>query len=192
MSADEKSYLRKLYIETRNAIPSEIIENKSQMIAKTLFETAYYKKCLKLFIFLDMGSEVKTREIIKCALSEGKEVGIPYAKPKSREMVFIKINDLDSLVKSTYGALEPVYDEKKILSCDHDTIIIVPGNVFDAEGYRIGYGGGYYDTYIEKNKSMANIGLCFEEQICEAVPREAHDRRLDMLISDRRMSLWKH
>lgn len=187
---EEKSLIRKEYIAIRNNIPAEAIMDKSRLIMENILALDAYKACKKMFIFLDMGSEVKTRPIITKAIADGKIVAVPYAVPKSRVMHFIRIENFDNLIKSKYGAYEPEYNEENIVKCDKDTIIIVPGNAFSLDGYRIGYGGGYYDTYTGENESLANIGICFEEQIRTEVPHEAHDRRLDMLVSERRVLRW--
>lgn len=187
---EEKSLIRKEYIALRNRIPSEMILDKSRLIMENILSLDAYKACKKMFIFLDMGSEVKTRPIILKAIEDGKIVAVPYAVPKSRVMHFIRIENFDNLIKSKYGAYEPEFKEENIVKCDKETIIIVPGNAFSLDGYRIGYGGGYYDTYTGENQSLANIGVCFEEQIRQTLPYEAHDRRLDMLVSERRVLRW--
>lgn len=81
-----------------------------------------------------------------------------------------------------YNIPEPTGQEKEA------TVVIVPGSAFDTKGYRIGYGGGYYDRYL-KDEHL-KIGVCFEFQIVDEVPTESHDVKLDLLITEKNIYKW--
>ena len=68
-----------------------------------------------------------------------------------------------------------------------NTVLVVPGVAFDENGGRMGYGGGYYDTYIEKYKVENTVALAFESQIKDSVPKEEHDRIMKKIITDKRI-----
>jgi 5-formyltetrahydrofolate cyclo-ligase len=178
----EKKELRKLYIEKRSAIPRGTRIQKSLEIGDILANSDEYKQCGKLFIYSGAKAEVDTAAIINKALDEGKRVAVPKMTDKAHEMVFIEITSLYELTETRYGIAEPVYNEEKVLKSDEDTLIVVPLVAFDEDNYRLGYGGGYYDTYLSGNKYMSAIGIAYEEQKCEKLPVEETDRKLDRVI----------
>jgi len=175
----------------RENIPQNLRLDKSRIILSKLKQTKAYEGCKKLLCFINMGSEVETRELIKAALDDGKTVACPYALPKSRIMHFIQIESLEGMVKSRYGVYEPVFDENKIITPDDETLIIVPALAFDKKGYRMGYGGGYYDTYFENNPHGYKAGIAYSEMLVDYVPTEAHDKPIDILITDKEFLVWK-
>jgi 5-formyltetrahydrofolate cyclo-ligase len=170
--------------EKRNLIPVEKRRLKDALIFDKILNHPMYAACNKLLCYINMGSEVETTKLINHALSMGKIVAVPFARPKTRNMYFIKIAGFDNLVKSRYGALEPAYNTDNIITPDRDTLIIVPGLAFDSSGYRLGYGGGYYDTYAENNPEGLRVGLAYSEMVVKRVPIEVHDRHVDVLITD--------
>lgn len=180
-----KNTLRKKYKELRNNFKDGKI--CSEVVAEKFLASDEYKMCKSVFTFLNFGSEICTDIIIKKALSDKKLVALPYMTGNLHEMVFIKIKSLNDLCKNKIGIYEPVYDTENIAVSDESTIIIVPGLVFDKNGYRIGYGGGYYDKYLSENKYMLSVGLAFDFQLIDDVPYEEFDVKTDMIITDRRV-----
>ncbi len=179
-----KKQLREEYAEKRNAMSAEERNSKSLVIGKKLFHMDCYKNCNTIFIYFNMNSEVETTHIITQAWKDNKTVAIPYSVPKSREMHFFEIKNYDTLVKSKFGVLEPLYDENAILKSDENTLVIVPVMVFDKHKNRIGYGGGYYDTYLEHIHCAKKIGIAFDLQHTENIPVAPHDVKLDCIITD--------
>ncbi|MDO4300095.1 MAG: 5-formyltetrahydrofolate cyclo-ligase [Clostridia bacterium] len=163
----------------------EIRKNLRGNITSEFFKTDLYKNAGTIFSFVSYGSEIGTVELINKALSDGKIAAVPYMTGKPHEMVFIKIKSMVELKPNKIGILEPEYRAESILKSDKNTVIIVPGLAFDKEFYRIGYGGGYYDKYIDENEYMLTVGVCFEEQITDLVPRENTDRAVDIIVTDK-------
>ena len=98
-------------------------------------------------------------------------------------MIAVKINSFAELNVDNYGILEPISVDKEKIASDFD-IIVMPGVAFDKEGNRIGYGGGYYDKYLEKNIFKAKkIALAYEEQILEKIETDYHDIKVDFIIN---------
>ena len=102
----------------------------------------------------------------------------------SGKMVFCRIMSLDDCVKGTYGILEPKKD-CQVVRADENSLILVPGCAFTRDGLRMGYGGGYYDRYLQMYKEAVTVGYAFEEQLFDAIPSEAHDRRLDFVVTQK-------
>lgn len=180
-----KKELRKKYKEIRKNIKNRDIASKKA--ANIFLELEEYKNCNSLFIFLSFGSEIETQFIIERAISDGKKVALPYMTGKPHEMVFIEINSLNDLVKNLIGIYEPIYNKDNIVVSDSSTIVVVPGLAFDSDGYRIGYGGGYYDKYLSENIYYKSVGICFEEQITESIPTDKYDVKTDIIVTDRRV-----
>lgn len=166
----------------RDAIPAETRPEKSLEIQNTVLSLESYKSCSSIFLYYAFGSEVSVEHIAEKALKDKKTVAFPYMTDNKGEMVFIKIHSLSGLVKNKYGIYEPVFNKDNIIAADNKTIVIVPGLAFTPEGFRLGYGGGYYDRYLGRYKTLSNIGVCFSEQIYRDIPINKYDIRLDKLI----------
>jgi len=114
------------------------------------------------------------------AINKGKTVLVPHTEEEIKLVKFTSWNDLKP---GKFGILEPRTKIKRQKSPD---VVIVPGVAFDLQGYRIGYGKGYYDRLLKKLKAK-RIGICFDIQIIEKIPKHGHDERLDSVITEKRM-----
>ena len=102
-------------------------------------------------------------------------------------MIAVKIHSLTELSVNNYGILEPINVDKDKIANDFD-IIVMPGVAFDENGNRIGYGGGYYDKYLEKNIFKAKkVALAYEEQILERIESDFHDIKVDFIINTKKI-----
>ncbi|MCD8036195.1 MAG: 5-formyltetrahydrofolate cyclo-ligase, partial [Clostridiales bacterium] len=155
-----------------------------RIIAEKIFDSEEYKRSDKIFIYVSMKYEVSTTDIINKALSDGKTVAIPISLP-NREMFFVQINGLENLVKSHFGVYEPVCVRSDEIKPDENTLLVVPGVAFDKEGRRMGYGGGYYDTYIEKYNIENTVALAFDIQVKDSIPYEKHDKKMKIIITEK-------
>ncbi|BDH62166.1 5-formyltetrahydrofolate cyclo-ligase [Lysinibacillus sp. PLM2] len=126
--------------------------------------------------------EVDTYLIIEKMWGLNKRVVVPKCNPENRSMQFYEINHFSQLEKVYMDLLEPIPNETLSVEADDIDVIIVPGIVYDLKGYRIGYGGGYYDRYIVNYKGKL-ISIAFDTQIVDKVPKESHDRPVDMIIT---------
>ncbi|WP_058485042.1 5-formyltetrahydrofolate cyclo-ligase [Defluviitalea phaphyphila] len=181
----EKQRLRKLFLERRNKMLKEEVQEKSKKIYNNVISSSVYKKAKSIFIYVSMGNEVDTKDIINKALKDGKIVAVPKVYSKRKEMIFSKITSLDELELGHFNVLEPKNESINPLTSDEYTIIIVPGIVFDKNNNRIGYGGGYYDRYLSSVKtSLKIIGVCYDFQIIDKIPVDYYDISLDSIITD--------
>lgn len=176
-----KQKLRAQYRERRANIADKTV--KDELIAGRLFELPCYKSANTMLCYVSFGSEINTDSIINRALEDGKTVAVPYCNNKQGDMEFYIINSPDNLKPGTYGILEPDINSCKRLEDFEKSIIIVPGLSFDNEGYRIGYGGGYYDRFLAKH-SIKSVGLCYSELLNDKLPRESFDLPIDILITE--------
>ena len=155
------------------------------IIFKRLINSDTYKNANKIFTYISFGSEVDTKEFIKYALSDNKEIYVPKTDKGKREMVAMKINSLDNMGVDKWGILEPKTVEEDKIGEEFD-LIIMPGVAFDRSGNRVGYGGGYYDKFLsEINSDIPTIALAYDIQILEEVPSEKHDIKVHMVITEK-------
>ena len=178
-----KNKIKESILEKRNSLPKESILEKSAKIEKNLFNLDQYKKSKTAMFFVSFNSEANTHEMIKKALGK-KTVVIP--KVVEHEIEPSVIIDFDNLVSSgKFGILEPI-DLMKIAYKNID-LVAVPGIAFDKEGHRIGYGFGYYDKFLRKVPKAVKIGLCFDFQVVDRIPREEHDVPVDLIVTEGRI-----
>ena len=181
----EKNKIRKEILEKRNNLSTEEVEKKSDLIIQNLEK--FIKNAKNIMIFMDMKNEVRITKLMK--LYPEKSFFIPkITDSKNREMKINKYEE-NELVLHKFGYYESsssdFYNENIL------DIVIVPAVVFDLEKNRIGFGGGYYDTFLKKireeNKKILFIGICYDFQIIEKVPTEEHDVVLDFVVSESRI-----
>lgn len=181
-----KLLLRKEILKKRESLTLEERDNYSKSIAKLLYSTLEYKEAKNIFIYMSFNSEVDTIQIIEQSFKLGKKIFIPYILKDKEIMHAIEIEAFNNLKRNCYGILEPVFDKSKI-NDDNIDLVIVPGIVFDKKGNRIGYGGGYYDRFLLKNKNLHIIGLSFEIQIVENILNKKHDIPMNKIITEKRI-----
>lgn len=181
----KKDEIRKQILEKRTNLSLEEVDKKSELIIENL--TPYLKNAQNIMIFMDMKNEVRITKLMK--LYPEKSFFIPkITDSKNREMKINKYEE-NELVLHKFGYYESsssdFYNENIL------DIVIVPAVVFDLEKNRIGFGGGYYDTFLKKireeNKKILFIGICYDFQIIEKVPTEEHDVVLDFVVSESRI-----
>lgn len=159
-------------------------------IAKQVLALDEYRVAKLLLAYLSFGSEIETRGIIEDAWRKDKTVALPWCVPHTREMRWFRITNFDDLVKSSFGVLEPVPSQATELY-PHETaqsVALVPGLTFDLRGYRMGYGGGFYDSFLADFTGIS-VGLCREAQLSvdgvEAL--DAHDLPVQMVVTEKRV-----
>ena len=175
-----KNQLKESILEKRNSLTKEERIGKSRKIQDNLFNLEQYKKFKTIMFFVSFNSEVNTHEMIKNALGN-KTTVVP--KVEQHEIEPSVIIDFDNLMPSKLGILEPI--EAMKIAYKHIDLVLVPGIAFDMEGHRIGYGYGYYDKFLKKVPKAVKIGLCFDFQVVDKVPREEHDVPVDLVVTEK-------
>ncbi len=145
-----------------------------------------YRQADTLLCYCSTPTEPDTRRLIRHAINGGKQVALPRCTEQKGEMVFYRITSLDDLQTGRYSLLEPDPARCELLSeIPEDALCIVPGLGFDPAGYRIGQGGGYYDRFLSGYTGVS-AGLCYEACLLPRLPHEPHDRRVDVLLTEKR------
>lgn len=174
-----KSEIRKQIISLRKTVSNEQRLEYSHRIAERLFDLRQYKEARQVFCYCSKENEISTEEIIRDLLNGGKKVALPVCD--GDEMIFRFINSLDDLEKGSFGVYEPKSSCEAAI-CGKNTVCVTPALCFNEQGYRIGYGKGFYDKYFSKNPCI-KIGLCCERFITDFEPDD-NDISVDIVITE--------
>ena len=174
-----KSELRKQVLHEMKAIPRTQKVTLDLALTERLLQHPFYQEAKIIATYLSFPHEFQTQELIEQALKDGKKVLIPKTYPKGR-MDFV-VYDSQQLVKTSFGLLEPQGD-LEVVDASQIDLIHVPGLAFTTEGYRIGYGGGYYDRYL-KHFSGHTFSTIYPCQIQDFIP-ESHDIPVQEVLID--------
>ncbi len=180
----EKKKIRKEILAVRNALPQEQIEAMSQAICRRFAALPVVQGCSSVMMFLSFGSEVITDYIIEWLWGKKKHVFVPLCKPATRELEIYPLASYADVKPGYIGIREPIKDgrpaaDKKIID-----LVVVPAVAFDRRGYRVGYGGGYYDRFLA-GTNVPTVGLAFSCQIIPEAPVDAYDRSVQGIITEK-------
>lgn len=181
--ANTKDSLRKTALSLRNSLNKKDVISMSEDIFNSFLSIENIQDSSKFMLYVDFRNEVATREIISTLLDLDKEVYLPVTLKNDKKLIPKRIFSLDDLVPGAYGILEPNVNAP-IIDPSLLDVVIVPGSVFDKNGYRTGYGGGYYDRFLE-NTDAIRVGVCFDFQLVDDVFPEEHDKKMDFIITEK-------
>jgi len=135
--------------------------------------------------FWPMAEELDIRPLMIELINQGCQVALPVVVAKKRPLVFRAWRPGDPLEAGAFGTLQPTARRAVV----EPEVLIVPLLAVDEEGWRLGYGGGFYDRTLEAlraRKRVIAVGVGFNEQIVPEVPHDLNDQRLDWLLTDKR------
>jgi len=178
---EEKKTVRQEIMDKLSKITKPQYEQLSDEIAKRLYQEPLWKKAKTIGITISRFPEVDTYQIIRKAWEEGKQIAVPKCLPKNREMVFRVIKNFNQLESVYSGLLEPIEGVTKEVQGNEIDLLIVPGLAFTKEGYRLGFGGGYYDRFLPSFNGEV-LTLAFDSQIVSSLPLEPHDVPINKII----------
>ena len=173
-----KKELRSLIRTRKRAMTEEMILEKSEALARKLFETEQYRSARSIYGYLPYNQEVRTVPMLEQALRDGKRVAVP--KCYGDEMRFLWMEDLSQVEKGYAGIPEPVADGP--VADDETALVLMPGLAFDREGHRIGYGGGFYDKFLAGEGTHPTLALCYDFQIFDHLETEKFDIPVDKVL----------
>jgi 5-formyltetrahydrofolate cyclo-ligase len=189
MNNDERQRLRKQILGARDLMSASERHEKSGSAVQNFWSLPQMKHWSTLFIYVNFRSELETLELIQLCLSKGKRVVVPLVDASAVSMIPLQIKDPEKdLVPGYYGIPEPDPQKSLRIAAREIDAAIIPGSVFDINGGRLGYGGGYYDRFLVNDAPQAKrVGFAFEMQVIENVPVQPHDQPLDILITEKRI-----
>ena len=186
---NEKEKIREKCLSQRAQISNTKVSSWSKKIKNKFFDLPQLETAKKVMAYASMRKEIETFELLEELLEKGYLVYLPYTRQDIVDLGTAQINNLDKDLKDgVFGVQEPVVkirDEEVPVDFD---IIIVPGACFTVQGYRIGYGGGYYDSFLAKHANGAlKVGFCYDCFIVDSIPVEDHDVPVDLIITEKRI-----
>jgi len=186
--AEERTALRAHILNARDSVPAEERQRKSRAITERLLALPEFNASRSIFAYVSFRSEVETLDLIAHCLKNGVTVSVPLTLPAEHLLLAHAITDMGRDLAPGYCGIPEPLTTLPLVDPASIEVVVVPGSVFDVHGGRLGYGGGYYDRFLQNAAPQAlRIGLAFDLQIVEAVPLESHDQPLDYLITESRV-----
>lgn len=177
---ETKKEIRKKIFAARKACTSEQIDSWSRDITKRVVSLPAFRHAQRILVYADYNHEVVTRYLIEEAWRRGKEVAVP--KVVGKNMIFYKLTDFSQLEPGYFGIPEP--SEGEVVEWPQ-ALMIMPGVAFDKKNHRVGYGGGFYDRYLEKHPEIQRVAVAFSFQILEEVPTEPTDICPQIIVTEK-------
>jgi 5-formyltetrahydrofolate cyclo-ligase len=166
-----------------NTLSKPLYEHYSYNIAKLLYRDDDWKRAKVIGITISRHPEVDTYQIIRKAWEMGKQVVAAKCKPQEKQLTFRTLSEFSQLESVFYGLYEPIEELTREMQPELIDLLIVPGLGFTKEGYRLGFGGGYYDRFLTNYKGKT-ISLAFDTQIVAKLPIEKHDQSVSKIITN--------
>ena len=181
-----KEALRRALLAQRHAIPQQQRKTINQEITRSVLASAQYQRAHTIFVYWSTADEIDTHAIVADAWKQGKCVCVPKCLPGHR-MEPRQIASADDLTEECFGIPEPGAHCQQILP-EEIQLCVVPALACDALGYRLGYGGGFYDRFLPQTPAY-RIALCAQARILQRVPIQEHDIRCDCIITEHEVML---
>ncbi|MGY0401981.1 5-formyltetrahydrofolate cyclo-ligase [Carnobacterium jeotgali] len=178
-----KPFLRQKMISFLKSISSEEKVAVEKKLEENLFKSEEWKTAKRVGVTLSQGFEWNTLGVIERAWQEGKIVCAPKCVPQTKAMIFYDFTNLEQLEKGFYNLIEPKPQETKEVSKTEIDLVLVPGLIFDKKGFRIGFGGGYYDRFL-KDFPNQTAALIYSKQLTTGFPIESFDIPVQKVITE--------
>jgi 5-formyltetrahydrofolate cyclo-ligase len=175
----EKKALRAAIKLKRDAIDLEYKLAYDAWICNVLEKLIAERNCKVVHAYLPMGNEIDIKPLLEKLLINNTTVVVPETL-RNRQLKHLVLDFFDDLEPGIYGTSHP--KNGTVFTGEID-LIIVPGLAFDSENYRLGYGGGYYDAFLADHPTAFTVGVAYPFQNVNAVPKEAHDACLKMVLT---------
>ena len=183
MDMKNKKELRKEILDIRSSLSDDDVKLHSEAICSRLQDTEQYRRAENVCLYMPIRNEVDVTLIMERARADGKTVWLP--KVRDGVMHFHLYGEETALISGAFGIREP--DSENVLVPGGEALVVMPGAVFSEKRDRIGYGGGYYDRFLEKYGECMTAAVCYDFQITDGVPAEEHDIRPALVVSEKRV-----
>ena len=187
----DKKFLRKEILMKRSEIDAAYRQRATTRVTDEIIRHVLFEKAKVIASFVAFRDEMDMTEINQTVLAQNKTLVLPYVSMEKHEMSFHVIENLDALVMNHYGLLEPnplKHDRIDVTKID---LILTPGVAFDLNGYRLGYGGGFYDRlFAQLSKAIPKIGIAFDLQCITELPVEAYDEPITHLVTEKKIYIY--
>lgn len=175
----DKKALRAEIREKKRAMTEQQIAMTSEALAQQLYAHPAYQNAKSIFGYLSYNQEVRTMPMLAQAQKDGKRVAVP--KVIDDTMIFIWLDDLSRVELGYCNIPEPIDNGPEAM--DETALVLMPGLAFDPTGRRCGYGGGFYDRYLEAHPQHPTLALCYGFQMFDRLDTDPHDIPVDYVLS---------
>lgn len=182
MIKDEKKLLRKELLHKRQSLNAEDKAFLDNQIIENIIFTDHYKIADLVIMYAATKGEIDLTPLFNKAISDRKKVAFPRCF-EGRQMKFFLVSDIGQLEIGKYGIQEPKITLPEAVFSKND-LCIVPAIAYDREGYRLGYGGGYYDVFLSDFIGKS-VGAVYDFLLVEKLPREETDHKVEILITEK-------
>lgn len=180
---EEKNSLRAAWRRRREALPAEERTRRDIAVCEAVAASASYRYADTVLGYAPIGCEIDVWPFLERAISEGKRVALPRTHGEG-VMTFHYVGTLgEAEPTGAFGIREP-REDAPLYEGEGTALMLVPGMVFDRDGFRIGYGGGYYDRFL-RGRRVATLGIVYRDFILARLPRGRYDRAVGALATDR-------
>lgn len=180
----QKNEYRKKHREIRSNMSAQTKAQLDNKLKERLINDSVFKAADIIFAFVSKDIEVNTHEIIKHCFAHSKRVAVPLCNASENSMDFYCITSFDDLVQGCYGISQPNPKKCKKVCDFSSAICLVPGLAYDRNGFRVGFGKGYYDRFLTDFPGTT-VGLCYSCCIEDELPRSLYDRSVDLVVTEK-------
>jgi len=181
--SNDKQALRRELLALRNTIAPEDKQDWDRAINRAVMTHEWFRRSQTILSYFPIGSEPDTKLALEEALRQGKRIYLPKCNPRIQEMTFHRITSLEGLKSEAHGIPEPEANNSAF-SIHNSALCLVPGVAFDRAGFRLGYGGGYYDRFLARQDGLRTLGVCYGILLRATLPRDAMDIAVERVITE--------
>lgn len=176
--------MRKKLIKQRLAMEAQAALKLSEWVERHFLGSLCYQRARRIGLYAAFNQEVDTRLVFDSGLSENKVMCFPRVVGAG-EMVFLREDRWSEMTPNQWGILEPALGREEIPAHGLD-LVVVPGVAFSKDGFRIGYGGGFYDRLLKTlGPETLSVGFAYAFQVLDDLPHDEHDQHVKRLVTER-------
>lgn len=176
-----KQEMRRKMLALRKALGEEEKKLQEEKLYQKLFRHSKWKQAETIGITISVNRELNTYPVIYKAWEDNKKVAAPVVNYETKQLDFYYFGSFKECRSAAFGLIEPVSASDMFCPAEQLDLIITPGLAFDKEGYRIGYGGGFFDKLLERTDSYA-LSMSFDFQLMDGLPTESFDQPVHELL----------
>jgi len=186
MAQPTKAELRKEFLKKRDALDPALRARTSSLIRQRIIQHPKWRAAGTILFYVSFGSEVETHTLLQEALRFKKRVVVPLHDAVSKETPLSELTRFSELGASHRGVLQVMPEFRRTANPATIELALIPGIVFDRQGGRIGFGGGYFDRLLPKMPKAFRMGVAFCAQVVPApLPLESFDARMQSLVTEK-------
>ena len=182
--ASRKATIRRLVLARRSRSSAGERAAAGRAVAERVASLPEADRAAAVLGFASFGSELPTDDVMAWVLGSGRRLLIPFVD--GLELRAAEVRAIEELAPGYRGIREPV--ERTPADPNAAGVILVPGVAFDMRGRRLGYGGGFYDSFLkEVDRAIPRVGLCLDLQVVDEVPAGTDDEPVGVVVTEKRV-----